>query len=56
MTPDDDATRTFLRRLRSERWEPIPAHEPAMRGHRWFVEGGRSAETRSRERDTAHSR
>jgi glyoxylase-like metal-dependent hydrolase (beta-lactamase superfamily II) len=38
MTPDDAATRAFLRRLRSEGWEPIPAHEPAMRGHRWFVE------------------
>ena len=41
MTPDEPATRTFLSRLRSEGWEAIPAHEPAMRGHRWFVEESR---------------
>jgi glyoxylase-like metal-dependent hydrolase (beta-lactamase superfamily II) len=40
MTPDDAATRAFLGRLRAEAWEPIPAHEPAMRRHRWFVESG----------------
>lgn len=37
MTPDHEATRVFLRRLRSETWEAIPAHEPAMRAHRWFI-------------------
>jgi glyoxylase-like metal-dependent hydrolase (beta-lactamase superfamily II) len=37
MTPDDAATRAFLCRLRSEAWEPIPAHEPAMRAHRWCI-------------------
>ncbi len=52
MTPDDAATRAFLGRLRSEDWEPIPAHEPAMRGHRWFVESwthsGEGAATNAR--------
>jgi glyoxylase-like metal-dependent hydrolase (beta-lactamase superfamily II) len=38
MTPDQTATRAFLSQLHAERWEPIPAHEPAMRGHRWFIE------------------
>jgi N-acyl homoserine lactone hydrolase len=40
MTPDEEATRAFLRRLRAEPWEAIPSHEPAMRTHRWFI--GRS--------------
>jgi glyoxylase-like metal-dependent hydrolase (beta-lactamase superfamily II) len=42
MTPDQAATRAFLGRLRAEAWEPIPAHEPAMRAHRWFVERDRA--------------
>ncbi len=42
MTPDEEATRAFLRRLRAEPWEAIPSHEPALRTHRWFL---RSAPT-----------
>lgn len=37
MTPDDAATRAFLRRLRTEPWEAIPSHEPDLRTHRWFI-------------------
>jgi glyoxylase-like metal-dependent hydrolase (beta-lactamase superfamily II) len=37
MTPDEEATRAFLRRLRTERWEVVPAHEPGLRAHPWLV-------------------
>lgn len=47
MTPDEEATRAFLGQLHSEPWEAIPAHEPGMRAHRWFI-GGDGALARSR--------
>jgi glyoxylase-like metal-dependent hydrolase (beta-lactamase superfamily II) len=37
MTPDAEATRAFLRRLRTERWGVVPAHEPGLRSHPWLV-------------------
>jgi glyoxylase-like metal-dependent hydrolase (beta-lactamase superfamily II) len=37
MTPDEPATRAFLKRSRSERWEVVPAHEPDLRSHPWLV-------------------
>lgn len=37
MTPDEEATRAFLRRLRTEPREAIPSHEPALRTHRWYM-------------------
>jgi len=41
MTPDAAATRAFLARLRAAAWELIPAHEPALREHRWYVSAER---------------
>ncbi len=37
MTPDEEAARAFLRTVRASQWEVLPSHEPALRGHRWFV-------------------
>ena len=40
MTPDEAATRAFLRRLHASSWEVLPSHEPALRGHRWYTAAG----------------
>jgi glyoxylase-like metal-dependent hydrolase (beta-lactamase superfamily II) len=37
MTPDEAATRAFLRRLHASDWQAIPSHEPALRAHPWVL-------------------
>jgi hypothetical protein len=37
MTPDEEATRAFLRTVRASPWEVLPSHDPALRDHRWYV-------------------
>jgi N-acyl homoserine lactone hydrolase len=37
MTPDEEPARAFLRMARDEAWEIIPSHDPALRGHRWYL-------------------
>ena len=35
--PDTTATSAFLTRARAAGWHMLPSHDPALRGHRWYV-------------------